>query len=166
VKHVHLSDKQLTEVLTGVASAELTTHLAECETCRKEVDDMNTALKGYAVAVQPHPADPHFWLRQRNTIMAAVAQPHRRPGPLRWAWAPAALIICAALLLAGNPDHPQEGPARTAQPQAVIDDEALLMEIQSDLQTGMPDALVPAALIANERSRLIRARSDNTVRNQ
>jgi hypothetical protein len=94
-------------------------------------------------------------MRQRAAIAQAL-----RPSPsftsLRWALAGS---LCAALLatvmITQAPEPAALAPVHTSAADAA--DDALLLQIQSDLARPVPAALQPAQVIANERSARLQA---------
>lgn len=147
----HLNDEQMTEWLLGSATDEIGVHVNGCPQCRAELEELHGTIGRYAGLMRAR--------AQERTLGAVI--PARKPshksshkddrlwtGRLSWA-ASAALLVFAVLLLAITPSPRQRvAPAQDA-------DDALLMEIQRDLDREVPQALAPAALLAAERNRVI-----------
>jgi hypothetical protein len=100
-----------------------------------------------------HSATEHseeFWGNQRRSVRSRIAQANTRPPALPiLAWATAAtLIVVAALML----DHHQVQPMHVPRSQADVDHE-LLLHVERVLDNGGPEALEPAALLADEMVR-------------
>jgi predicted anti-sigma-YlaC factor YlaD len=141
----HLSDREFAEALiegTGPARA----HLEQCGSCRAEFDRWQKTLASLPALTQAaaeRPAD--FWQEQQFAIRQML-NPGRLgrvtfPAP---AWAAAlGLVLFALLLLGGGP-----APAPT---QAIYDpDHQMLLEVEEALNSDLPEALEPAALLAQE----------------
>ncbi|HWR37077.1 MAG TPA: hypothetical protein VN622_14535 [Clostridia bacterium] len=86
-----------------------------------------------------------FWAAQRAQIRSSLGAYHG--GSARWALASllAILALGAAMLLAG-PGKPSESVA-TAQPDP---DDILMQQVVDATSAAMPDALLPASLLAQE----------------
>jgi hypothetical protein len=101
-------------------------------------------LPGCAQTVTQQPDE--FWEKQRAKVWSRVAQEERsvaqRFPVLRWA-AVASIIAIAAMMLHREP-APQIRDAR------VDPDHELLIEVERAVSTGGPEALEPAALLAQE----------------
>ena len=103
------------------------------------------ALPEWARASSEHPAA--FWERQQAEIrkrMAAMPEPSPWQ-PLR-AWAGAFAVVFLAVLLLLN--RPQPRPSRAESDP----DQELLVAVEQTVQSGVPQALEPAAMLAEEIS--------------
>jgi hypothetical protein len=92
---------------------------------------------------------PEFWERQRAAILSRISAADIQAGSgvpgVAWAIAVAILVIASFMLSSG----PRVAPA----PQAQTDpDRELLLEVEAAMQSGGPEALEPAALLADEIS--------------
>jgi len=88
----------------------------------------------------------HFWREQQIGIQAAIAT---RPAPVSWpafAFATALMVLIGAMLFRDLPAEHNLLPPRTAE----ISDQQLLMKVEYTLQSDVPVALEPAALLAKE----------------
>lgn len=106
---------------------------------------------------------PEFWDRQRAEILSRVALTRNQAGfgisGAAWAMA-AAILAIASFLLAS-------GPRVTLSPQAQSDpDRDLLIEVEYAVQSGGPEALEPAALLAEEIGRYQENRSVSPMRKE
>lgn len=86
-----------------------------------------------------------FWEQQRLSIQRQIASlPERRTSSVRLAWAAATILILIASFLL------QTASRVPAPPSASTSDRELLVEVEQALEGDVPQALQPAALIANE----------------
>jgi hypothetical protein len=104
------------------------------------------ALPEWAHAAAEHP--DAFWERQQAEIKKRTdAVPQRSSRRVVIAWASAtAVVLLATLLLRSSPAPP---PSLV---QSDVDQE-LLLAVEQSLQSGVPQALEPAALLADEINR-------------
>jgi hypothetical protein len=97
----HLSPVDLVDALGPVLTSRAASHLAECDACRREVDDLRAALETIKDADVPEPV-PFFWPRFTARVVDLASSVSRRA--VRWpamapgiAWTRA--LAAAALLL-------------------------------------------------------------------
>jgi predicted anti-sigma-YlaC factor YlaD len=146
----HLSDEQWAAVVLNENHEAAVIHLAECAACREEVRSF-AAAAGAAQAQarkaveQPEP----FWRRQRESISARMAARDLTHPWKCWVWVTATmvLIFLASTLLSRHSAPPIQ---TAAQPDP---DDALLLSVQQSIQTDLPRALRPAALLTQEIDR-------------
>jgi len=87
-----------------------------------------------------------FWREQQIGIQAAIAT---RPAPVSrpaFAFATALIVLIGAMLFRDLPAQHDSLPPRTAE----ISDQQLMMKVEYTLQSDVPVALEPAALLAKE----------------
>jgi len=87
-----------------------------------------------------------FWREQQTGIQAAIATP---PALVSWpafAFASALIVLIGAMLFRDLPAQHNSLPRQTAE----ISDQQLLMKVEYTLQSDVPVALEPAALLAKE----------------
>ena len=140
----HLNDADMAELL--MAPDSISPHLRECAACRSEVERLRRTMDELAVAASERPAE--FWQRQRLAIREQTAMAQRRlasPPPIL-AWAGAAAVIAVASLLVGVTPSPAPPSAQTDR------DHELLLDVERMVQSDVPQALAPAALLAQEIS--------------
>jgi hypothetical protein len=138
----HLSDKDLLEILLD-RSPGFNAHLATCSSCRAERKRMRHVL-GELPALTRIVAqnDDAFWEQQRTAIWAKIDSVDARKFPVL-AWASAAAVLVAATLLFSI--------APSVPPRAQADsDHELMIQLERTLQSEVPVALEPAALLARE----------------
>jgi hypothetical protein len=86
-----------------------------------------------------------FWKRQQTTIRARVAERQAWVRPAATWAATMALFLLAMLLLRGR-------PAPVVQKAHVDPDQELLVAVEQAVQSDVPSALEPAAILAQEIS--------------
>lgn len=143
----HLTDSQFAEILSGTPDAQSSAHLAECAACATEIKNVRATIGALRAEMMSTPVP----------VLRPVATIGRHRGALwTFAFAPAAAVIVVAVALLTFTPAPQPQPVAVAPDP----DEALLLEIQNDLYSDVPQALVPAAAISFERNRM----ADTAVR--
>jgi len=146
----HLSDEQWAAAVLNGNDEAAAKHLADCSTCREEMSNLVVTVGTAQAQVHKAVEQPEaFWRRQREGISARlVAHDFTHPWK-RWIWVTAtvALIVLASALLFRNSAPPQQ-TAATTDP-----DDALLLSVQQSIQSDLPQALRPAALLTQEIDR-------------
>lgn len=159
----HLNDRELAARLLGESTPDVAAHLLECGECRHEVAVLSAELAGLAGHARAQAErDEFFWTRQRAFVRARLNEQNAavdRPR-LMWATASAAAIVLAAVLMLGRVS-PSVAPHVNISVAHEADDEALLTEIQSDVQRGAPAALQPVQTLVNERELIAADRKGN-----
>jgi hypothetical protein len=141
----HLNDREFAQALVE-GTGRVRIHLEHCTVCREEFDRWQQALALMpqdARAAAELPAD--FWQDQQFAIgrMLRTAQP-LRPALPALAWAATFVLLLCGLLLLGN--SPVPAPVQTAADP----DHQMLLEVEDALNSDVPEALEPAALLAQE----------------
>jgi hypothetical protein len=131
------------EMLNRLNNEDLTDLLVDSD--RQHLRPVLEGLPEWARASADRP--PEFWERQRRVILARVSaledQASLRIPTAVWA-AAAAIFVIASFML-------NSGPRITPAPQAAVDpDRELLLEVERAVQSGGPEALEPAALLAEQ----------------
>jgi len=146
----HLNDEQWAAAVLNQNDEAASKHLAECATCREEV----TSFSAVAGAAQTQARkmveqSEAFWRRQREGINARVADRGFVEPWKRWIWVTATLmlILLASTLLLRHSAPPAQTVAQTDS------DDALLLSVQQSIQSDLPRALRPAALLTQEMGR-------------
>jgi hypothetical protein len=137
----HLNDEELTELLL--------------ERDEHELQQTLSALPGSLRSVTDLP--DFFWQGQRAAIRRRIAAPPRawlRP-VLSWTTA-MALVILALMLLRSGP-APKQSQLRSDP------DQELLVAVEQTMQSEVPSALEPAALLADEIGSSITTRSHTAI---
>ena len=138
----HLSDKDLLEVVLDRPS-EFDAHLATCSSCRTERERVRRVLRELPALTQNSAQNTEaFWEQQRMAIWAKIDLVEPRKFPVL-AWASAATVLVAATLLISI--------VPTVPPRVTADsDHELMVQLERRLQSEVPLALEPAALLARE----------------
>lgn len=132
----HLDSEQIAASVIE-QNPELDAHLQACPACREKADALRASLADFGGFVRANAERTNtFWWRQRAASPAPAV-------PLtRWATAAAALIIAAAASMTFISSHQQPvGPKPVHVDR--ISDEALLSEVQNDVQREYADAFAP-----------------------
>jgi hypothetical protein len=133
----HLNDDQLAAAMIE-HDAETAGHLHECAECAAKAESLQATLKDFGSFVHANTQRANtFWWRQR------AAEPARAVPLTRWAAVAAAVIItvgASTTLL-----HKATQPEQAKNPPVVqpVSDEALLSEVQNDVQREYADAFAP-----------------------
>jgi hypothetical protein len=114
----HLTPDQLLDALEGVGHH---AHLAECEHCRRERDDLAAVLADAQQASVPEPS-PLFWPNFSERVRTAIDRDARPagilPAWLRWQvllpLGAAAMIIIALMYSVPRQDHAERASAASA----------------------------------------------------
>jgi hypothetical protein len=152
----HLNDREFAQALVEV-SGRARIHLEQCAACREEFDCWQQSLAlmpGNLRAAAELPAD--FWQDQRFAIARMLrSAPAPRPALPALAWAATFVLLLCGLLLLGN--SPKPAPAQaSADP-----DHQMLLEVEDALNSDVPEALEPAALLAQEIGGQMETRSSS-----
>ncbi len=134
-----------------------------------EIQQLERTLYEFGEATRSTAERPdEFWRRQRAAIWSRVLAEGRRAVSrtiAAWAGVAALILLGATLLASGAP------PAVTPTLVQTDADHELLLAVEHDVQSEVPDALQPAALLAQEmndgmRSRSVNARSSKEKANE
>jgi hypothetical protein len=148
----HLADDELVEALGPDATPRATAHLAECEGCRRQAEDLRATLAAVQSVDVPEPS-PLFWSSFAARVSEATASvvPGRAPWrrhhglEIRWTWslAAAVIVIAAAATLVLRPG------ARMDPPNAVTAAESAIALSPAAQEPGALDEESPWALVAD-----------------
>jgi hypothetical protein len=160
----HLTDQEISNWVLGTPDAHTLAHLRVCTECCAELQQLRQTLGEYGDATR-HAAirDEIACGRERAVIIEKLHQ----SAPLSFVhWGMAAvmvLLVVAVLLIFELPRNTQRAiatPPNTVQQQDT--DDELLVQIQQDLQSNVPQALAPGLVLSTERNRLIAVNSSNS----
>jgi len=146
----HLDDEQWAAAVFNESGEAAATHLAECATCREEVRSFASVAGAAQSQTRKAVEQPEaFWRRQRENISDRVSARDFTHPWRRWIWVTATmtLILLASTLLSRNSAPPAQTAAQTDP------DDALLLSVQQSIQSDLPQALKPAALLTQEMGR-------------
>ena len=146
----HLSNEQITAAIEKQADDAGAEHLAECATCRVELEAFAAASDVARTEAREAQELPEaFWARQREAIHQRIAARDFVHPWKRWVWVTATvtLVVLASTLLSRN-----NAPSTqtVAQPDP---DDALMVSVRQSIQSDLPQALKPAALLTQEMNR-------------
>ncbi len=153
--NAHLSDEQWFAAVLNENDQAAAEHLARCPACRKEVHAfVEAAAVAQAQTSKMTERPETFWRRQRESIKARVAARDFTHPWKRWTWVTATvvLVVLASTLLSRNRVPPVQATAQTDP------DNALLLTVQRSIQSDVPQALRPVALLARQIERAEAAR--------
>jgi hypothetical protein len=115
------------------------------------VEDLKERFKNFPAVVEASAERPEmFWQRQRAAIRSRIAidEASRRPWA-GFAWATAlSLLVLAGLAVHSAPPLPQATPE-------VDPDQQLLISVEQAIHSGVPEALEPAAMLADDISQVV-----------
>jgi hypothetical protein len=156
--NVHLSNDEFTDHLLGTGQGTTAEHVQACAECGAEAERVARSLNAFKVWVHQRAA-----AEEPKLNVFSFAERRDKRSFVMWFSASAvlALTLIAFALMMSPTQAPKPAVAQSgSQPDA---DDALLMEVQQDLDRSVPRALEPAAMLAAERNRVIR---ETRTRNQ
>jgi hypothetical protein len=129
-----LNDEQLTELLLESDEKDLRRHISD--------------LPEFSRTSTEH--DENFWRQQRISITAKIAAQRKGGvfGLLPLLAGAAAVIVLAFTMLSST--HHRPTPVAHVQAQAALNDHDLLLQVEASTESNGPEALQPAALLADE----------------
>jgi hypothetical protein len=156
----HLNSKQIAQLVAGDIDSQAKLHARDCEQCRASVAQLQNTVHGFAAAAraaaQRSPVD---WTRQRNAILGRTHARALRPR----AWAMAAtfavfLLAGLLLLVSPKPNQPQVA-VKPPAPQATVDEDVLLAQVNDEVERDTPEALAPVELLLQDRAQVLNTSS-------
>jgi hypothetical protein len=145
----HLTEEQIFKSLLGESLLETRDaapqeHLAACPACSGELDRLRRATSALRHSAHAQAERPEgFWAHQRSSAASRISG--RAVRPLAWAAALAAAVLAAMLVQEPRPVVPAALPPDP--------DHALMVAVEQATRREVPQALAPAALLAQEISR-------------
>ena len=149
--NAHLSNDELTDILLGTPRVGTEAHIQSCPECRKETDDVARSLRSFKTWTHEQAA-----VREPALHVFTVTSLKETRSFVNWfSWSAvlSLIVIALALMIAPKPRTNPNMPQSIAQPDA---DDALLLQVQQELDNSVPRALAPAAVLTAERNRVIR----------
>jgi hypothetical protein len=147
----HLQDDEFVDALMGEWKPEVQEHLEHCPSCQAKHRGPLDVLKGFAEWARQSTDRPEtFWQRQAAEITAQLHAPSsgRISTGFQPAWAAIAVVILlGVLLLLGPSQKPSSENAHAAS------NHELLVNVEQTVESDLPIALEPAALLAEEIER-------------
>ena len=125
-------------------------HIAECQPCQAERDQLELALRQFAAANREYAKRPEgFWELQADRIRAARKESDSRSRLTMTLVPSLVVLLLAAFAILGR--APSAHPVQPAAPVAQVDsDHELLLEVERAIQYDTPRALEPATLMVEE----------------
>jgi hypothetical protein len=144
----HLSEDQITEWVLGTDKEFILRHIETCPVCFAEAEELLCALSSFRNAIHATAQrDERFWRSQQLAVRERASA--REWYPLHWAWVVVmVMVLITAIFLTRTANAPRNYYSDDA-------DYALLQAVQGDLGRGVPQALAPAVLIAQERNEIL-----------
>ena len=132
----HLNDEQIAASVIETDPV-LSAHLRDCAECGSRANRLRASLSGFGEFVR-HNAERGntFWWRQSSPSTTKVVP------VTRWAMASVAVVIAVAASTSFIHTS-QPKPAFIPAPVHQMSDEALMSEVQNDVQREYPDAFAP-----------------------
>jgi hypothetical protein len=146
----HLTPDELIDAVEGMLSAERQAHLAACTECRRQLDDLSSALIDAKHVSVPEPS-PLFWNHFSERVRTAIDAAPQESGRLAWLRWPALLPLGAVALLVlalvfavpkSAPDTTADQDLVTAAPQESADEWATLASLVGELDIETASAAV------------------------
>lgn len=139
----HLNEEQLNEWLLGGAGSDVTSHLESCEACRHEFEELRQGLNSFRDSVHAAAAtlNPAWVAPERSAPLANAVFTTRR-----WAYAAVLASVIGLTVILLEVDR---GRIRHQMTKTVSEDQ-ILLEIQTDVNERVPDALAPGELLVPE----------------
>ena len=138
----HLSAEQISQWMVGERTLELQRHLGECPACRRELEQLESALS-------------HFRTAMRDPANAAIPD-WKAPEPsASWYSGPRLVLAMAALLvlvLAPLSWQARQRHEAAQSAQAAIDDSQLLESVDSAISQAVPEPMEPLVSLVNWNS--------------
>jgi len=162
--NVHLSEESWAAAVLDPNDREAAEHLRECPACRQEISSFMGAIAGgRSETLRAADRPESFWREQRAVISTRIAH---HTSPLFWkrsAWVAATviLVLVSTTLLSRRNTTSLRPESSGSDP-----DDVLMMSVQQSIQSDVPQALRPAALLAREINQavVVRGKSRPTQR--
>ena len=119
---MHLTPEELLDLAEGSRPLSSAPHLAACEVCRQQLDDLRDVMTTLDADV-PEPSPlfwEHFSARVHEAVAAEAAPARSRYRVGRWSWGLAAAMSAAVVVIAVSLTV-QTPPARTGAPSPVAE---------------------------------------------
>jgi hypothetical protein len=125
-------------------------HIAECQPCQTERDQVEDALRQFATANREYAQRTEdFWELQAARIRTARRESESKSRLTTTLIPSVVVLLLAAFAMLGR--APRVQPAQPATPVAQVDsDHELLLEVERAIQYDTPRALEPATLMVDE----------------
>jgi hypothetical protein len=145
---MHLTSEELLDLAEGTRSESSAPHLAKCDTCRHQLNELRDVMATLQVDV-PEPS-PLFWDHFSARVSEAVASDAKSPrswfGIGRWSWGVA--VAMTAVVLAIAVSRVPKTPADTTRGSATV-------VADREASNGVPAADIGSTLTADDPSFLL-----------
>jgi anti-sigma factor RsiW len=133
----HLTSEQMDALLAHPETPEGSQHLEVCAACSAELESLQAVMTDLRAAVIGSAGE-----HRRLAVMPAPAQ--RTPRAM-WSLVAATALLCVAgpILMHTRPAHVAVVQAPQPQVQGAVSDEQLMSDIQQDLSSSVPQAMLP-----------------------
>jgi hypothetical protein len=118
---------------------------------QQRLQEILAALPESARAITEHPDS--FWQRQAAQIRVRIAASERQPAWTARAWASALALILLGILLLNRGSVPQASRSDNDS------DQELFLAVEQAVHSDVPEALAPAAMLADEINNNVRSSS-------
>jgi hypothetical protein len=154
----HMTSEQMEALLSNPETQDRSQHLQVCVTCSTEFESLLAVVTDLRAAVIGSAAE-----HRRLAVMPAPAQ--RTPRAM-WSLVAATLLLCVAgpILLHTKPAHVAVVKTPQPQVQGAVSDEQLMSDIQQDLSSSVPQAMLP--LTAKDASVSATGATSNSKENE
>jgi hypothetical protein len=133
----HLTSEEMDAMLMRPETMERPGHLQECGACAEELETLRGSLRDLRGAVMASAAE-----YRRTAVMPAPVQ--RTPRAM-WSLVAATALLCVAgpVVLHQRTGHVPVASVKTVAAQGAVSDEQLMSDIQEDLGSNVPQAMLP-----------------------
>jgi hypothetical protein len=135
----HLTSEEMEALLWDSEARGRSQHLRVCGACSAEFESLRAAMSDLRAAV--------IASAEQHRRMAVMPVPAHRTPRMMWSLLAATALICIAgpLALHQRSTHVAVVHAPKQQVQGAVSDEQLLSDIQEDLSSPVPQAMLPLA---------------------
>ena len=155
--NTHLTSEELTDLLLGVHTYSMDSHLRVCSDCRRELEQMQESIQSFRSA-------SHAWSEKARASESRKLQLHsvRKPGIVRpWMFAVAAVALLVLVFGIYRMKQPQSEQAHsvTVTPASVAadlsqeqlaQDNELLSQINAEIAEDVPAPMQPLQVTASD----------------
>lgn len=134
----HLTSRQVSEFVAGLAGPAIGEHVHQCDVCRSEVESLSGTLGLFRQSVRQ-------WSAEQEQRQPVTPHSHRNVTLQRVGWT-AALAAC---LIAGL-SLPHDKAVKQAPARPAISDAELLVQVDKQLSESVPPSMAPIELHIGE----------------
>jgi hypothetical protein len=144
---MHLNNEELVDIAEGTRSESSAPHLATCDRCVTQLQELRTMLAALPDRRVPEPS-PLYWDHLSSRVRDAVNAESQHPSPRVWVstrWLSGGVAVAAGLVLAAALNLRTPAPSVLSVPTPFLDAGAPT-ELLSDVTSGDPSLTVVATL--------------------